>query len=155
MFRRVPSILLTLVDQFSLDIDGPACCGAAVKVKVDYKLQPKKPYDRRLIEAFLVNAVGVRRRIPCGACAEGLGMFVKCCTLEGFVSGVCGNCKRREKGLGCAFHTEQRLHTKDRDFVGDLNARMATEEVTTGRGRRTVRPVDYAAYNYGDYEEDE
>jgi hypothetical protein len=59
-----------------------------------------------------------------------------CIKLEGYYGGVCGNCKRQDKGANCKVRNTDKHEFR---YIEEL----PKEEYEIVRRRRTIKPVDY------------
>ena len=112
-----------------------------MKEEVDFN--EGRPLERRLIESFVIQALGATRRKVCKACKAGKGMYKQCRTAGDLFDGVCGNCKRRERCGECeysaVYQEALRENLKDKRFA----MRQEMKETETQSGRKTTVPAVY------------
>lgn len=129
LFSLVP--IQTKLLSFGLDLDSPACGDASVRLKPNVKFFGTDPYERRVTEAVMVQALGSRRREICTPCSNGRSPHNTCNTLEGFFEGVCGNCKHRGRSIECDFNEDliaqqkvtERIEKKNVEFEDSTSKR--------------------------------
>ena len=51
----------------------------------------------------------------CSECEKGNGMYMECHKIPGIFGGICGNCKRDEKGYKCDIRDDNGKTKMDRD----------------------------------------
>jgi hypothetical protein len=125
-----------------VNLDAGSCADTSVLVKNDVVFDTAS-VERRLIESFVIQALGTTRRKVCDPCAEGKGIYKQCRTREGFFGGACGNCKRRERCGECNFSDV--FKEALREELKDVRTALAQrdEQVTSSRGRNTTKPAVY------------
>ena len=134
---------LALLQRLRVNVDAGGADGAEAILRPGANLIGNNAYELRVVESFLIQAYGEDDYPECEKCERSLGIFTECRTIKGWQGGVCGNCKRGDRGMQCT--KGENWKSAQEDAARQKEA-LARKPVTTRSGRKTSGPVSYA-YN--------
>ena len=94
------------------------------------------------VEAILGQSRGKIEEEECEGCAEGMGLFTFCVTVEGMFKGSCTNCHFGSKASGCSFRQDEGEKKPKRSAKKAGIVCEGEESVARGAKGRKRRQVD-------------
>jgi Protein of unknown function (DUF3716) len=99
--------------------------------------------ERRVLESWMIQALGEKREVQCKHCEDGRGHYRGCYTLRGLFGGACGNCKRGDRGGDCGLSSASQERS-EQEALGEMKNELAAMRRTHRDRTRAVKKGEVA-----------